>query len=686
MNSSTLVTKIAFALCVGILLRGADSSAAAAIPPPAADFYVATSGSDTNPGTFDRPFASPARARDAIRPLIAAGLRKDVSVLLRGGTYELAEPLVFGPQDSAPAQHSITYAAYPGERAEISGGRRITGWTQTSGTLWSATIPEVKAGAWFFRQLFADDARRQRARAPNTGYFKIVGDIKGEIKGAPATFQCSSGDIRKEWAERGDVEVIALQAWAELRMPITKITDSFAGLSTVTLAGAAKWYNHESNARYWIENTPDALDAPGEWYLDRTTGILSYISQPRESVLQEDFIAPVLTQLVRFDGDPANQKYVSNIHLSGLVFSYADWSLPAAGYADMQAAFDIPAAIGANGAIGCPIDRCAVTHAGNYAIEFAKGCRQNRVTHCELGDLGAGGVKIGTPNIPASPGEITSGNTVSDCSIHDIGIVYPAGVGVWIGQSNANTISHNHIYNTSYTGISDGWTWGYGPSAAKENVIEYNLIHDIGRGVLSDMGGIYTLGIQPGTILRGNILHDITSYKYGGWGIYTDEGSSGITIENNLVYHTGSTPFNQHYGKGNVVQNNIFALGGEAVVSHGRSQPRAGQFTMAHNILLSNGEPIYLSGYGDTLKSPPYRTDSNLIWDRAGVPVLARGGATSLSLAQWRALGEDQNSVVAEPLFTDPDKGDFSFKAGSPATKIGFQPFDLHSAGPRPGK
>ena len=129
----------------------------------AADCYVASNGSDANPGTKEKPFATPARAMEAVRALVAGGLKSDVRVILRGGTYALAAPLVFTSADSGSADHSITYAAAPGETVVISGGRQITNWKPAGGSKWTAELAEVKAGQWFFRQLVVNDQPR-RAR------------------------------------------------------------------------------------------------------------------------------------------------------------------------------------------------------------------------------------------------------------------------------------------------------------------------------------------------------------------------------------------------------------------------------------------------------------------------------------------------------------------------------------------
>jgi parallel beta-helix repeat protein len=287
-------------------------------------------------------------------------------------------------------------------------------------------------------------------------------------------------------------------------------------------------------------------------------------------------------------------------------------------------------------------------------------------------DLGAGGVRIGEDNIRDNEDERTSHITFDNNIIGSGGHIFMCAVGFWIGHSSDNTVTHNDIGDFRYTGISVGWRWGYGDSLAKRNTISYNHVHHIGQGVLSDMGGIYTLGPSEGTVISNNVFHDIYAYTYGGWGLYTDEGSSGIVMENNLVYNTKTGGFHQHYGKGNVIRNNILAFSKFYQVQAARVEPHL-SFTFERNIVF------YDSG---TLLGGPWtkirvNMNNNCYWKTSGKKVTFVGK----SPAGWKdKTGHDKDSIIADPLFADPQDFDFRLKPDSPVFRIGFVPFDYSKA------
>jgi parallel beta-helix repeat protein len=646
---------------------------------------VATNGNDDwsgnlavpAPGRDDGPLASLAAALKTVRAARerVPGAFDGVTILLRGGTYYLEEPLVLTPDLSgAGAQEPLLITAYPNEKPVLSGARLLTGWKRVEDKRgqWQTEVPGVREGKWYFRQLFVNGQRKMRARTPNTGYFRIQGDSPQD---KPIRLKFKAGDIKKEWAASGDVDVVAYLAWADLRMAIRSV-DETNGVAT--LVGDPKPSNRENNAQYFIENAPDGLDQPGEWYLNRKTGVLTYWAEPGEDLTQAEVLAPGLEELLVLQGDSASKKPVAHVVLRGLTFAHTDYSVGPEGYADTQAAVGIAGDIRAEAAVDCVVENCVFTQLAGYGLDLGKGCQQWRVVGNEFIDLGAGGLRIGETTPREQAFDQCHHHVITDNHLYQLGRIYPAGVGVFILQSGNNRVAYNHIHDLYYTAVSVGWNWGYQETPCHDNLVEYNHLHDVGQGLLSDMGAVYTLGIQKGTVIRNNLIHDVNAFTYGGWGLYTDEGSSFITLENNVVYRCKSAGFHQHYGRENVVRNNIFAFNLEHQLMRSREEEHL-SFTFDRNIVYFDSGDLL----GSTWTNNHFRFDDNVYFDdrpEARPDTMRFAGAT---LAEWRGRGHDTHSVVADPLFFNPRAYNFRLNPNSPALKLGFAPIDLTKVGIR---
>lgn len=665
-------------------------------------FYISPNGSDTASGKSpDAALKTIEQARDAIRQLKKENkLNAPVTVFLRGGKYPIKEPLIFTEQDAGTKGHSITYQAYKKETPVLFGGRQITGWTQYKDNIWMAKIPAVKKGDWNFTQLFVNGKLRRRARIPNEGFFRVAGFPDGDpdlhYHTDSKRFEFKEGDIDPDWTNINDVEVIVYHFWTDSHLPIESIDRENNIVTFKHKAGKVFTDDFtDDGARYIVENVFEALDEPGEWYLNQKTGILYYIPRAGEDMNSVEVVAPVTPAFIHIKGKPVQRKLVKNLHFKGVSFFYTNWQLPPGNSNDRQGSSGVPAAITLKGAQNCSFENCTVKNIGTFAFEIFEGSTHNRFAHNNISYIAAGGFRINGGDEGDHPLKRTGHNEIVDNTLHHFGEIYPSAVGILIMHTNANRIAHNHIHHGWYTGISIGWEWGYQRSISWHNKVEYNHIHDIGQGLLSDMGAIYTLGVSPGTVIRNNLIHDVNANHYGGWGIYNDEGSTHLLIENNVVYNTKFAGYNIHFCKEVTVRNNIFAFGRLQQLSRSRVEPHQSVYFENNIVYWTEGELLdknwndkpfefYFHPKNDSgrreVKST-FEMDWNIYYnpDKSADEVSFNDN----TFEEWKKRGKDVHSKYVDPMFVDAANYDFRLKPDSPAFELGFQPIDMSNVGPR---
>tara|TARA_R110002096_G_scaffold48836_1_gene129198 strand:- start:1574 stop:4261 length:2688 start_codon:yes stop_codon:yes gene_type:complete len=627
------------------------------------------------------PISTPQAALDAAR-----NAEKPVRIVVQEGVYFLSAPLELGPEDS-----QVTWEAAPGANPVFSGGRAITGWKDAGDGLWRAEVPGVKDGNWRFVQLWIGGRRATCARTPNRGFFHIADSCAPNVfPGVAKTEHRAFAAAPEEFAileaipenQRDDLLITVSHAWSVGQCRVEALD---AATGSVLIRGGSRYgfLTRETNQRYWLENYRAALDAPGEWFLDRAAGEVLYRPLPGEDLNALEIVAPVAEQFAVIKG-------AENLVFRGITFRHGQYLYPQNGLQDGQAAVAVGGAIEIENSRGIRFENCEIGHIGRHAVYFKNGCSDSALVHCRLHDLGGGGVRIGETGRPERE-RLCRRIVVDDCIIQHGGRLHPSACGVTLTHAEDCAVTHCDIGDLYYTGVSFGWNWGYGESVSRRNRLENCHIHHLGWAYLSDMGGFYNLGNAPGTVIRGNHVHHVASYRYGGWGLYTDEGSGDVLMENNLVHDTSEAGFHQHYGYANRIRNNIFAFGEEAQVQRSQNEGRL-NFVYENNIVVWDPESPLLDGgegnwkfhetreRGEPKDSVIFRR--NLYWPTDGkVPEYLT--EKDFTWEEWRKMGRDAGSLFADPLFENLDARDFRLKPESPAAKIGFQSWDLESAGVR---
>jgi hypothetical protein len=715
-----------------LFLTAIECGAAADGSSSKADFYVAVNGNDqwsgtlpvANVGATDGPFASLARARDAVRDL-KKRQSADIVVLVREGAYRLNETVVFGLEDSGVGDSTVTYGAYPGETPVFSSGREITGWRKAPDHL-----PSLPASArdrvWVtdetqgFYTLF--DAQGLLPRARSEGFIPLTG-------GDTDTLRFPVGRL-KNWPNLQDVEIVVRphHAWILNILPLVSVDEDQQMARTAVKATYAmnKLHFLKTTDSCWVENVLEELDEPGEWVLNTDEGRL-YL-WPREGGAPRGVLAPELRELIRVEGsiDKRGPKDVPvrNLRFRGLTFMHGERYTLTDDDAGLQHDWDVHdkdnALLRLRGAENCIIERCRFAHSGGSAIRVDLHGQNVKITDNHIEHIGGLGILL----CGYGPGtkDVNRNNVVYNNHIHHTGEIYAHSPGVMLWQSGENRVANNLIHHTPYTGVivsglmthfferpddrelvrTIRWHEIDDPIAPQEiekarpylhthdNRIEYNEIHHTMLR-LGDGNGIYVRGAGAGNVIRRNYIHHQLGETHMQAAIRTDGGQRDTLITENLIYKCVSQGIILKLN--NRCENNIVAdiiappRGNYLSLREG---PMTGA-TIQRNIFYSPTETLSFIDELTPGKSNPTEdsrgrklarsydadTDYNIYY------CVANPNLGERKIAGQRSDGVDTHSLAVDPMFVDPANGDFRFKPGSPALNLGIKPIDVSEIGLR---
>ena len=654
---------------------------------------------------------TPQGAVDAVRFARASGDTAPWTIRVAKGTYPLVKPLALGPGD-----RDIAFRGEDG--AVLTGAGTVGPWTDDGNGVWSAPVPKGPDGApvWF-ELLWVNGRLAERARWPSKGFVHLSSFTNFCVRtpGRPDRWVEQVGFTNRDVIaalsavpkdELGRGHFCIDIKWCYAKRVIRGWNPETGVLETWFHAPIPNWarWSVGAGSSVAFENLSVGFDDPGEWFYDVKAQRIRYRPLPGEDMSKGVTLAPLakLSTLMSVKGDVSSGRFVSNVTFENLAFEGSDvpasWAVTPKGPAEIrqfQAAYLADAAIMMEGARHVDFVGCTVRRTGNHAIRMEEGCQHCGVRRCLFEDLGAGGLVIGArePHLPK--GEpltrrlITSLTpksvafvTVEDCTIRRGGLYDPEGSGVVLTHASDCRVEHNDIGDLYYSGVSVGWDWGYNGSVAQRNTVAFNRIHDLGKGRLSDMGGVYTLGTSYGTCVSNNVIWNVLSGGYGGWGLYNDEGSEGVVMENNLVYDVDDGGYHQHYGADNLIRNNIIAFVQRLGAVRTRNDYGQGyhhgkvlsSVFFYNNIVLTKGVPLA----GEGVRRSWGIWANNLWFDCASD---AKPVFDGLDWAGWTACGKETGGVYADPLFVDAEARDFRLRPESPAFKLGFKPWDFAESG-----
>ena len=653
--------------------------------------YASADASENGDGTLSSP-CSLLSAKKKLKEYKASG--KSAIVYLLGGTYEFDGMLSFDSTDMP----NVTYKAYNNQVVEFSGAKAIKGFTEgeVNGVKVFTKKLDTTNKNWYFKSLFSDDNKLSVTRYPETGYFTVKAtapeDDLWTEENTPwvftlgqNSFYCNTEDIPFEFKNSEDVNVRILHYWHDELASITAL-DRETGKISMSRPSSMRISDID---RFYFENVFEALNNPGEYYVDRAEGMLYYVPFENEKPDTLTLYGSNIDKLIDI-------RNVNGISFEGIRFTRTDWVYPEADWVYEgswhdeynvefpQAALFVDGVVTVEYAHNIHFKNCEFTNLGGTAIKLRNGVKNSSVENCYFYEIAATAIYVGGTNCLPGENDYTQNITVKNNEIYKYGRKFFCGIGIHVTFCDTAEIVNNEIHDGYYTGVSVGWIWGYDYHVTKNINISRNLIYNIGQGWLSDMGGIYMLGKQPNTRLTENVIHNVAADPgeggYGGWGIYLDEGSSFMDVEKNLVYACGNQSFNTHYGEGNIIRNNIAAFSGEGLVSPGIDKGETHSTGIYYNniFITKDKAPIYI----EMLNPSHFYDNGNIMWSATeGDELYFENGNDIYSLDIAKQKGFIHFPVVADPLFKDALNYDFALAENSPAFEANFEAWDYSVAG-----
>ncbi|MGY8768519.1 MAG: right-handed parallel beta-helix repeat-containing protein [Pirellulales bacterium] len=641
----------------------------------AAELFVSSTGNDNNPGSQEKPLASLAGARDSIRKSGQAG-REPFTVTVADGVFYLPKTLVFTEADSGTKAAPIIYRAANEGKTVISGGTQLSlKWTAYQNGILKATTPSGLA----IDQLFVNGERQHMARYPDF-------DVNARpYNGASADAFSPERAARWKDPAGGYIHAMHNAHWGGFHYRITGKNPK----NEVAYEGG--WQNNRPNSMHkndrFVENIFEELDAPGEWFHDTKQSVLYY--HPAESVDTNTALFEVvkLQHLVEFQG--TQQKPVHHISLAGFTFRHAartfmetkepllrsDWTIYRGG------------AVLISGAEDCSTIDSEFDQVGGNSIFVSNYNRRIAIRGCHIHGSGASGICfVGSPEavrnplmnynqrqsyseIDLTPGPKTDNYpgdcVVDDCLIHNVSVVEKQATGVQLSMAKGITIRHCSIYDVGRAGIniSEGTFGGH--------TIEFCDVFDTVRetgdhGSFNSWGRDRFWGLKdaPAEELSQLALLDVEKNTIRnsrwrcdhGWDVDLDDGSSNYEIYNNVFLNGGLKLREGFHRKvyNNIAINNSMHL-------HVWYESSMDEIT--GNIFMTQYRPIRMptQQWGKQM-------DRNLF-------------LTEDAKDRYAEHGCDLNSLAGDPLFMDPEHGDYRVQEGSPALKLGFVNFPMDQFG-----